>query len=118
MAEYKIIVHCKGDRIDLMKKRAEEVFTGPDTTIQVEKIKRNQSRADRLSEAEDLASQAKEIAQDLATEMEEWYDNLPENFQNGDKGTRIEECKDALEEIVNSLEECDFSSIDFPGMYE
>ena len=33
----------------------------------------------------------------LAEEMRSWYDNMPENFQNGDRGERVSEAADALE---------------------
>jgi len=33
----------------------------------------------------------------LKDELQEWYDNLPESFQNGDKGSQLQEAIDALE---------------------
>lgn len=33
----------------------------------------------------------------LRDELQEWYDNLPENFQNGDKGSEVQEAIDQLE---------------------
>lgn len=33
----------------------------------------------------------------LKEELQSWYDNLPENFQNGDKGQRLQEAIDQLE---------------------
>ena len=33
----------------------------------------------------------------LKDELQEWYDNLPENFQNGSKGESLQEAIDALE---------------------
>ncbi len=35
----------------------------------------------------------------LKEEIQEWYDNLPESFQNGDKGSALQECVGALESI-------------------
>lgn len=47
----------------------------------------------------DLVSDAFSEIESLAGEMQEWYDNMPENFQQGDKGSEVEEAKDALENI-------------------
>jgi len=35
--------------------------------------------------------------EELKDEIQSWYDNLPENFQNGDKGSQLQEAIDALE---------------------
>jgi hypothetical protein len=34
----------------------------------------------------------------LRDELQEWFDNLPENFQNGDKGSQLEEAIGELDE--------------------
>lgn len=34
----------------------------------------------------------------LKDELQEWYDNLPENFQNGSKGEQLQEAIGALEQ--------------------
>lgn len=39
------------------------------------------------------------LLQELGEEMRSWYDNMPENFQNADKGQTIEQAADALESI-------------------
>ena len=36
----------------------------------------------------------------LAGEMRDWYDNMPENFQNGDKGSMVDECANSLENVT------------------
>jgi len=40
---------------------------------------------------------------DLAEEMREWFDNMPENLQGSDRGTRVEEAADTLEQFDESL---------------
>lgn len=76
------------------------------------------SRASRLSEAEGEISNAKSTAEELRDECQEWYDNLPENFQNGDKGSQLQEAIDALESLIQSLEDAEGNcSVEFPGMY-
>lgn len=40
----------------------------------------------------------------ILEEEQESFDNLPEGFQNGEKGEKIQECVDVLEEQVDNLE--------------
>lgn len=53
------------------------------------------------SSLEDALSGAYGIAGELRDELQEWYDNLPENFQNGDKGQRLEEAISGLEDVAD-----------------
>lgn len=76
------------------------------------------SRASRLGEAEGMISNAKGVAEELRDECQEWYDNLPENFQDGDKGSQLQECIDTLDSLIQSLEEAEGNcGAEFPGMY-
>lgn len=43
--------------------------------------------------------------EDLRDELEAAYDGLPENFQNGEQGERLQEAKDKLSEIIDSIQE-------------
>lgn len=45
----------------------------------------------------DLTQEAFDIFQELSEELRDWYDNLPESFQNGSKGDMLQEASDALE---------------------
>ena len=83
----------------------------------IEKIDNPSSRADRLREAESNFEEAKSQVEELKEEMEIWRDSLPENLQNGDKASQIEDCISALEDISGNMDSVDFSSVDFPGMY-
>lgn len=42
-------------------------------------------------------TEATEALGELRDELQNWYDNLPENFQNGDKGSQLQEAIDNLE---------------------
>ena len=76
------------------------------------------SRADRLSEAESMVSDAQGVVEELKDELQEWYDNLPDNFKDGDKGSQLQEAIDALESLHSNLEEAIGNfGVDFPGMY-
>jgi molecular chaperone GrpE (heat shock protein) len=114
MPNYKITLFINEANIARVRKLAESNF--PDTAKEIEKINTSPSRSERLSEAESLFEEAKSTVEELRDEMENWKDSLPDNFQNGDKADRIQEALDALEEIINNMESCEFGSVDFPGM--
>lgn len=40
----------------------------------------------------------------LGSEMRDWYDNMPENLQDGDKGSQVNESADVLEGIDTSID--------------
>lgn len=82
----------------------------------VEKVKTAESRADRFSEAEGLADQARQIVEELRDEMEAWKDSIPENLQNGDKANEVQEAYDALETLQGDLENLSWD-VSFPGMF-
>lgn len=48
---------------------------------------------------QDLVSDAFSEFESLSSELQEWYDNLPEQFQNGDKGTTLQESSDTLSNL-------------------
>lgn len=48
--------------------------------------------------------EARTTAEELRDELQEWYDNLPEQFQSGDKGSELQEAIDQLTEGVDALE--------------
>lgn len=117
MAQYTIKLTVEAGRIDALRKKLASTF--PDEAASVEKINRNPSRADRLSEAESSIEDAKSIIEELKDEMQNWYDSLPENLQQGDKASQIEECVNNLESLYDSIDSAtgEFGSIEFPGMY-
>lgn len=115
MATYKIEAIITGDNINRVKEKAKAVFG--DGLRLVEKEQKQQSRADRLGDAEAAWDQAKSIVEELHGEMEEWHDNMPDGLKESDQGSKVEEARDALQELLDSLEQCDFSGVEFPGMY-
>jgi hypothetical protein len=44
-----------------------------------------------------LISDAFNIFQELASELDEWYNNLPDAFRDGDKGSQIQDAQQILE---------------------
>jgi len=51
------------------------------------------------STVEDLVSSAMDELQELGQELRDWYENLPEAFQDGEKGSTLDESASMLEEI-------------------
>lgn len=63
----------------------------------------------------DAASSAQSDTEELRDELQEWYDNLPENFQNGDKGSQLQEAIGYLDDAANSMEEPDLDADEMPS---
>lgn len=116
MATYKITVNVDAARIESVRKKAAEVF-GEDVAAQIIKQAVAISRADRLSEAESMADEARGIVEELKDEMEQWRDSIPENLQSGDKYSQVEEAINGLEELQSNLESLEFGAVEFPGMF-
>lgn len=48
--------------------------------------------------------------------MEDWKENLPDNFQDGQKGEELDMAASNLEDIENALSGVDWN-VEFPGMF-
>ena len=59
---------------------------------------------------------AKQVVDDLAGELQDWHDNLPENMQGGYKADQLDEAIGALESLSSDLESIDVSGVEFPSM--
>ena len=95
-----------------------ELITPTTPTIHVVKqTKEGTSRADRLSHAAELFDEAKSIVDELYDEISNWKENLPENLQSSQKADDLESCASALEDIQSNMDSCDFTSVEFPGMF-
>ncbi len=47
----------------------------------------------------------------LGEEEQDYYDNMPESFQNGEKGSAAEAARDALQNAYDELESFDFGTV-------
>ena len=120
MAEYEITLTVEAPRKSAVEKKLQAAFgeDGEEVPIHsIEKVDTPSSRAERLSEAQGLVSEAMEIVSALRDEMEQWYDSIPENLQEGNKALEVQEAQDALDAIHSDLEAIDFDGVSFPGMY-
>lgn len=116
MARYQISFSVEGKNINSIRSQVEKAF-GADAAAQVRKEPTINSRADRLGDAEGTMQDAAQLVEELRDEMQEWYDSIPENLQNGDKANEVQETIDALESLHDEIEGVDFGSVSFPGMF-
>jgi hypothetical protein len=58
--------------------------------------------------------EANGIVEELKDELQNWLDNLPDSFREGDKGTELEEEIEKLESAISSLEEAQSVISDTP----
>lgn len=119
MARWKIEVSGKGIRKASIDKLVADIKKqyGDEVNVTVSDNTPPASRADRFSEAVDFAEQAKGIGEELKDELQEWFDNLPQNFQDGDKGQQLQAAIDELETFCDQMDQGASASVDFPGMY-
>jgi len=115
MAQYKVSMTIDGTRLNSVRKKIEELF--PNSFALVVKIEANQSRADRLGEAESSVEDSKSIVSELCEEMQSWFDSIPENLQGGSKADEVQEAIDSLQQISDDLENIDFGNVSFPAMF-
>lgn len=64
----------------------------------------NKARRKRLDEGLAKLAEAKAIFEECRDEEQEYFDNMPESMQGGDKGTTAETVVGHLE---NAIESCD-----------
>lgn len=65
----------------------------------------NAARRKELERARVLIAEAGDIIRTAQEEEQEYYDNMPESMQGGDRGTKAEETASNLEEISGELDE-------------
>lgn len=63
---------------------------------------------------EELTPLIEEIKTDIENvrdEEQDYWDNMPESFQNGEKGERAQASIDALEYVVSDIEDIDIDTL-------
>jgi len=80
-------------------------------------MKRAPSRAKRFANAQQKVAEARCEIEELMDELQNWYDSIPENLQDGDKANTLEESIQLLEEHIGILDEIENSDVEFPGMF-
>lgn len=69
----------------------------------------NKTRRKQLEEISDKANELRFELENIKDDEQEYFDNIPESLQGGDKGTLAEEAISNLEEAITALE----SAIDY-----
>lgn len=64
-----------------------------------------------IEAARAAVAEAIDAVEAIRDEEQEYYDNMPESFQDGDKGSRAQEAIDYLDNAHSDLEYIDFDSI-------
>lgn len=119
MARWKVTITGKGVRKATVEKLAEKLKEqfGAGAHVSVVDDTPPESRADRFSNALGLVSDARQEAEELKDELEQWKDSLPENLQDGSKAGEIDDAVSALEEFISEAENLEGHDVSFPGMY-
>lgn len=65
----------------------------------------NRQRRKRLTEALEKVSEAMEILEEVKSEEEDSYENLPDNFRDGDRGEEMQGYIEMPEEAYNYLDD-------------
>jgi len=58
-----------------------------------------------LQQATPLLDEARQLIEEAGQEERDYFDNMPENMQSGERGEQASAAADALEEIASNLEE-------------
>jgi uncharacterized coiled-coil DUF342 family protein len=64
----------------------------------------NKQRRKALESIQKELSDLKDRYDSIRDEEQEYYDNMPENLQGGDKGTEVEEGIEKMDEVSSSLD--------------
>lgn len=64
----------------------------------------NEARRKEINRAKELLDQAREIIETAQSDEQEYYDAMPESFQNGEKGERATASADALQEAIDGFD--------------
>lgn len=67
----------------------------------------NKERRKRLAEAFEKIGEVKEIIESVKDEEQEAYDNLPGNFQNGERGEEMQGYIEMLDEAYGYLDDAE-----------
>ena len=65
----------------------------------------NKERRKILTDAQELLDKARELVGQARDEEQEYYDNMPVSFQDGDKGASASDVIEALENASNAFDE-------------
>lgn len=65
----------------------------------------NKQKRKRLEKAFDLITQAEEILEEVKADEEDSYDNLPDNFRDGEKGEEMQNYIEMIDEAIGYVQD-------------
>lgn len=65
----------------------------------------NKARRTKLHKAIELLEQVNSILEDCNQEENEYYDNMPESFQSGEKGDKAQQAISSIDDAYNQIED-------------
>lgn len=69
----------------------------------------NKARREKIAEALSLLSQARTIIEDVQTEEQDAFDNMPEGLQSGERGETMSRGLEYLDAAVSSFDDIEAS---------
>lgn len=63
----------------------------------------NEERRKKLEAVNRLLDQCKSDLEEIQGDEQEMFDNMPENLQQGDKGQKVEEAIDCLQQAIDGV---------------
>ena len=113
-SEYVVTMRVKGSKLPAVEKKAKAAWGDK---VKISHVRRNSSNADLLGDAQEHVEQAVEIIAELQEAMAERRDNTPENFQQTETYSAVEEAADGLDALKDEVEGVisAFDNIEFPG---
>lgn len=118
MARWQITITGKSIRKASVEKLAGKLkaeFDG--AAITVTDASPPESRSDRFQAALSMIEDGKAELESLRDELQDWYDGLPENLQQGSKADELQEAVSELEDMISNVEDLTGRDVSFPGMY-
>jgi len=76
-----------------------------------ERRKRIETAREKIAEAEAALEAAREIVQEVKDDEEAALENMPESFQDGERGQAMQEVIDALDVALSEIELYDLTTI-------
>jgi hypothetical protein len=113
-SEYIVTMRVKGSTLPAVTKKAQAAWGDK---VKISHVRRTDTNADLLGDAQEHVEQAVEIIAELQEAMEERRDNTPENLRQTETFSAVEEAADALGSLKDEVEAVisSFDNIEFPG---
>lgn len=118
MAHIQIDIYGKGLMLPNVMKKIRPLFNLDKVNLSGRKVKAPVTRADRLSAASEMLSNAQSVLEELRDEIEQWKSGMEgTNLESTEKYQQLEECYEKLAESVDNIQGVELDGIEFPSMY-